>query len=124
MTPEQIDMVAFLRQEYADRVERVRTIGNMLITRGASEMRIPAGNAEKQARDDLHAAETGARFLDETVVPYLGTAGPTGRIACDQQLRLLAWEHSGARGDLTRRGAEALPGFRPVSPTTPDTLPV
>lgn len=97
MTPTQIGMVAFLRQEYADRVERVRMIGNMLITRGASEMRIPAGDAEKQARDDLHAAETRARFLDETIIPYLGTAGPTGRIA-DQQLRLLAWEHQGVRG--------------------------
>ena len=97
MIPDQSAMVAFLQHEYANGIDRARTIGNMLITRGASELGIPAGNAEKQAHDDLHAAETRARFLDETVVPYLGTAGPTGRIA-DQQLRFLAWEHQGSRG--------------------------
>ncbi len=97
MTPDQADMVAFLRQTYADGIDRARTIGNMLITRGASELGIPAGNAEKRARDDLHAAETRSRFLEDTVVPYLGTAGPTGRIG-DQQLRILAWEHRGVRG--------------------------
>lgn len=90
-------MVGFLRRQYADGIDRARSIGNMLITEGASRLGIPAGNAEKQARDDLRAAETRARFLDETVVPYLGTAGPTGRIA-DVQLRMLAWEHAGARG--------------------------
>ncbi|GAA4824160.1 hypothetical protein [Streptomyces ziwulingensis] len=95
MTPDQAAMVDFLRQQYADGIDRARSIGNMLITEGASRLGIPAGNAEEQARDDLRAAETRARFFDETVVPYLGTAGPTGRIA-DIQLRLLADEHRGA----------------------------
>lgn len=97
MTPDQSAMVAFLRQVYADGIDRAREIGNMLITRGASELGVPADRAGKQARDSLNAAETRARFLNETVVPYLGTAGPTGRIA-DQQLRLLASEHRGNRG--------------------------
>lgn len=97
MTPDQATMVAFLRHQYTDGIDSARSIGNMLITRGAPELGIPADRAEKQARDNLHAAEARARFVEETVVPYLGTAGPTGRIA-DQQLRLLAWEHAGVRG--------------------------
>lgn len=97
MTPDQAAIVDFLRQEYADSVDRARELGNMLITRGAPQLGISTEQAQRRARADLHAAETRARFFEETVVPYLGTAGPTGRIA-DQQLRLLAYEHHGARG--------------------------
>jgi hypothetical protein len=61
------------------------------------DLGLQPADAAHRARSGIHAAETRARFLDETVVPYLGTAGPTGRIA-DQQLRLLAWEHAGVRG--------------------------
>jgi hypothetical protein len=98
MTPDQAAMVDFLRQQYADGIERARSIGNALITQGAlTHLGVSPDKAEARAREGLNAAETRARFLDETVVPYLGTAGPTGRIA-DTQLRVLAYEHHGAPG--------------------------
>lgn len=97
MTPDQAAMVAFLRQQYADDVTMSRTLGNAIVTGAGDGLGLPPGAAEKQARIGVHAAETRARFFEDTVVPYLGTAGPTGRIA-DQQLRLLAWEHAGVRG--------------------------
>lgn len=90
-------MVDFLRQQYADGMGRARSIGNMLIARAGNEGMPSQQAAERQAHASLNAAETRARFLEETVAPYLGTAGPTGRIA-DIQLRLLADEHRGARG--------------------------
>jgi hypothetical protein len=96
VTPEQAAMVDFLRQRYAEGIDRAREIGNMLITRGAPQMGISSQLAEQRARDSLHAAETRAQFFEDTVLPYLGTAGPTGRIA-DQQLHLLAWEHGSHR---------------------------
>lgn len=94
MTPEQSAMVEFLRGCFASGIEQARESGNMLITHGAPTLGIPLEVAEKRAREQLHAAETRLQFFEETVVPYLGTAGPTGRIA-EQQLQLLAWEHLG-----------------------------
>lgn len=97
MTPDQADMVDFLRQQYADGIDTARTIGEALTTQGAlAHLGVSPAKAEDRAREGSHAAEARARFLEETVVPYLGTAGPTGRIA-DQQLRLLACEHCGRR---------------------------
>ncbi|WP_405888853.1 hypothetical protein OG762_36875 [Streptomyces sp. NBC_01136] len=95
MTPDQAAMVAFLRDRYADSIDLARSMENL-----AATGQLPGLNvAPSQAVDfgGVHAAESRLRFLDETVIPYLGTAGPTGRIA-DHQLRLLAWEHQGARG--------------------------
>jgi hypothetical protein len=90
-------MVAFLRARYADSLAIVRTIENVVATEGLPHIGIAPGSDQARGFGRIHAAETRARFLDETVVPYLGTAGPTGRIA-DQQLRLLAWEHQGVHG--------------------------
>jgi hypothetical protein len=97
VTPEQAAMVDFLRQQYADGIGRARSIGNMLIAKAGDDGMPSRQAAERQAHVSLNAAETRTRFLEETVVPYLGTAGPTGRIA-DIQLRLLAYEHHGAHG--------------------------
>lgn len=98
MTPDQADMVAFLRDRYADGIDNARAIGEALVAREAvAHLGVSPEKAEERAREGLHAAETRARFLNETVVPYLGTAGPTGRIA-DIQLWMLADEHRGARG--------------------------
>jgi hypothetical protein len=90
-------MVGFLRTEYAEAISRAREIGNVLVTRAAGELGLSADRAERQAQLGLHSAEMRAQFFEETVVPYLGTAGPTGRIA-EQQLRLLAREHLGRPG--------------------------
>lgn len=98
MTPDQADMVAFLRQQYADGIDTAHAIGEALTTQGAlAHLGVSPAKAEDRAREGLHAAEARARFLEETVIPYLGTAGPMGRIA-DRQLQLLAWERAGARG--------------------------
>lgn len=83
------DLVQWLRAELEDGVERARWMGNVLITRGAPEMGVPTESAERQARFDVEAAEAKLRLFEETVRPYLGTAGPTGRIA-EQQMHLLA----------------------------------
>jgi hypothetical protein len=88
-------MVDFLRERYADSLGLARRMENL-----AATGQLPGLNvAPSQAVDfgGVHAAESRARFLDETVIPYLGTAGPTGRIA-DIQLRLLADEHRGKHG--------------------------
>lgn len=97
MTPDQAAMVAFLRDRYASRIDTARSIENVVATEGLPRLGIAPGPDQARSFGGLHAAEARARFLNETVVPYLGTAGPTGRIA-DQQLRLLAWEHAGVRG--------------------------
>jgi hypothetical protein len=95
VSPDVAAMVEFLRDRYAEKVATAREVGNMLITQSGS-LTVSREAAEKQARRGAHAAEVRYQFLEETVVAYLGTAGPTGRIA-EQQLRLLAWEHEGHR---------------------------
>jgi hypothetical protein len=101
MTDDTAAMVDFLRSRYADGLANAREIGNMLVTNAEDRFGLPRDRAEQQARSSLHAAEVRSRFLEETVVPYLGTAGPTGRIAA-QQLQLLALEHFG-HTDFDRR---------------------
>ncbi|GHD70252.1 hypothetical protein GCM10010317_077170 [Streptomyces mirabilis] len=96
MTPDQAAMVAFLRQRYAESVEMAHALGAGMIRQAEANKQLSMNVAEAEARRKVHVAEARGQFFEETVVPYLGTAGPTGRIA-DQQLRLLAWEHAGAR---------------------------
>lgn len=95
MTPDQSAMVAFLRDRYAISLQTARSIKNLVATEGMPNLGIEPNSEKARSFGGVHAAETRARFLEETVVPYLGTAGPTGRIA-DMQLRMLAWEHRGA----------------------------
>ena len=90
------EMSRFLVDRYHEGVERARLSGNALITHGAAQLGISLEVAERGARLDLHAAETRLTFFEDTVRPYLGTAGPTGRIA-EQQLRILAWAYVGHR---------------------------
>ncbi|CUW29684.1 hypothetical protein TUE45_04393 [Streptomyces reticuli] len=89
-------MVAFLRAQYAQKINDIQEIGNAMIAAADAGLSLSRETAERQARLDLHAAEMRVRFLEETVIPYVGTAGPTGRIV-SQQLRLLAAEHAGHR---------------------------
>jgi len=48
-------------------------------------------------RPRIRRAELRLTFLNDTVRPYLGTAGPTGRIA-EQQLRLIGAEFADQAG--------------------------
>lgn len=97
MTDKIAALVDFVRDRLARGIAVARESGNMLVDHGVPTLGVPLEMAERRARDQLHAAETRSRFFEETVVPYLGTAGPTGRIA-EQQLRLLASEHRGDPG--------------------------
>lgn len=81
------DLVQFLRARLAAELERARFIGNTVITQH-ERMHVPLEAAEKQARSSLAAAESRLALFEDTVVPYLGTAGPGGRNA-ELQLRLL-----------------------------------
>lgn len=90
-------MVDFLRAQYADKLDIAQSMANAFRLGMGSDLGLQPAEAAQQARSGIHAAEVRLQFLDETVAPYLGTAGPTGRIA-DQQLRLLAWEHHEVRG--------------------------
>ncbi|MCQ4213389.1 hypothetical protein [Streptomyces longispororuber] len=96
MTKLQAEIVNFLRGNYAEELRRAQEIGSALTTMAGQMLDIPKDAATAQARSSVHAADNRARFLEETVVAYLGTAGPTGQIA-DQQLRLLACEFMHSR---------------------------
>ncbi|MGK9463949.1 DUF6221 family protein [Streptomyces sp. G6] len=88
------DLLRFLRARLSDDIEHARWSGNALITHGAPTMNIPIEVAERRAHLQLSAAEAQRTLFEETVFPYLGTAGPTGRIA-EQQLRIMASMHEG-----------------------------
>ncbi|MFF9097580.1 DUF6221 family protein [Streptomyces sp. NPDC014802] len=83
------DQVAFVRERLAEGIENARRIGNMLITHGGPAVGVPPEVAERRARAGVEAAEVKQTLFEKTIRPYLGTAGPTGRIA-DEQLRLFA----------------------------------
>ena len=97
MTPDQAAMVDFLRDRYAQSLDIAQSMARAFTEGMGSDLGLKPATAAHQARSSIHAAEARTRFLDETVLPYLGTAGPTGRIA-DIQLRMLADEHRGATG--------------------------
>ncbi|MFD3520433.1 DUF6221 family protein [Streptomyces sp. NPDC058653] len=85
-------LVAFLRARLDEGLETARLIGNTLITQ-RERMGVTLEAAESQAQRSSRAAEARRTLFEETVVPYLGTAGPGGRNA-ERQLRLLAWEYT------------------------------
>ncbi|MFJ2719395.1 hypothetical protein [Streptomyces sp. NPDC087437] len=87
------DLVQFVEARLTEAVDRARWTGNALITQ-APTLGVPIEAAERQARLQLHAAEMMLALFQDTIRPYLGTAGPMGRIA-EQQLRLVAAMHAG-----------------------------
>lgn len=83
------DLVQFLRDRLADGIETARVTANGMVTVLGPQMGIEPAAAERQARSTVRAAELKRALFEETIRPYLGTAGPTGRIA-ERQLRLFA----------------------------------
>ena len=81
-------LVAFVRARFNEELEKARFAGNVV---GSRPERFGVGpeEAAEHARFSDAAAEARIVLLDDTVVPYLGTAGPGGRNA-EFQLRLLA----------------------------------
>lgn len=88
------DLVQFLRDRLAEEIRNERHAGHMLVTAGVEHTGLPRDVAEERARLLVHAVEVRQALFEETVRPYLGTAGPTGRIA-EQQLRLMASGYEG-----------------------------
>lgn len=91
------ELVQWLRGCLAEEIQTVRAIGNALVTSAAARLNIPAEAAEQQARARIGAAEAKRTLFEETIRPYLGTAGPTGRIA-EQQARLFAAMYAESSG--------------------------
>lgn len=86
-------LLEFVRARLNEDLKNARFIGNTLVTQ-RERLGVSLQTAEKQARARVRAAEVMVTLFEETVVPYLGTAGPGGRNA-ERQLHLLAETHTG-----------------------------
>lgn len=82
------DLAAFVRARFVEELEKAHFAGNVVVKQPAS-FGVEPEDAAKHVRFSVAAAEARLALLDDTVVPYLGTAGPYGRNA-EFQLRLLA----------------------------------
>ncbi|MEV5159562.1 hypothetical protein [Streptomyces sp. NPDC053728] len=82
------DLAAFVRARFVEELEKAHFAGNVVVTQPES-FGVGPEDAAKHARFSVAAAEARLVLLDDTVVPYLGTTGPSGRNA-EFQLRLLA----------------------------------
>lgn len=94
-----VELVEWLSDQLVEGIKTARLTGNLFVTSGASMLDVSVEVAERVARSRVEAAEAQLALFEETVRPYLGTAGPTGRIA-EQQLRLLAVMHADRPGFL------------------------
>ncbi|MFE5240364.1 MULTISPECIES: DUF6221 family protein [unclassified Streptomyces] len=81
-------LVTFVRARFDEELEKARFAGNVVLTQ-PGRYGVEPEDAAKHARFSVASAEARLALLDDTVVPYLGTAGPGGRNA-EFQLRLLA----------------------------------
>ncbi|MCX5145108.1 DUF6221 family protein [Streptomyces sp. NBC_00338] len=81
-------LVAFLRARFSEELESARYASNVMATQ-SERLGVKPEVAARQGRFSVANAEVHLALLDDTVVPYLGTAGPGGRTA-EYQLRLLA----------------------------------
>ncbi|MFG2591374.1 DUF6221 family protein [Streptomyces sp. NPDC048438] len=81
-------LVSFIRARFHEELEKARFASNVVVTQ-PGRFGVEPEDAAKHARFSVAAAEARLALLDDTVVPYLGTAGACGRNA-EFQLRLLA----------------------------------
>lgn len=90
------DLVGFLRARLAREVlikeQMFQAVGT---ADTAARLGIDLLDHRRNLTRSLHQAQSWLTLLDSSIVPYLSTAGPTGRIA-DQQLRILG---AGYRND-------------------------
>ncbi|MFI7364219.1 hypothetical protein ACIBO4_18990 [Streptomyces sp. NPDC050149] len=82
------DLATFLRTQFTEELKNARFTSSMMVTQ-AERLGIKPEDAAKQGRFSLATAEARLALFEDTVVPYLGAAGPGGRNA-EYQLRLLA----------------------------------
>lgn len=88
------ELVRFVADRLAKEVAEAHWRGTALVTHMGSTLEIPIAAAERQARLIVQAANAQQALFEQTVRPFLGTAGTTGRVA-EEQLRLLALMHAG-----------------------------
>lgn len=83
------DLVTFLRRTLSENAQRQRSIRDTLLAGGVLQ-RLGADSTAVGRYEAKQVLEADAllTLLDKTIVPYLGTAGPMGRIA-EQQLRII-----------------------------------
>lgn len=81
-------LAAFLRAQFAEELKNARFVSNVVVKQ-PERFGVEPEDAAAHARFSVATAEVHLALLEETVVPYLGTAGPGGRNA-EFQLRLLA----------------------------------
>lgn len=82
------DLLTFLRARFTEELEQARFASNVMTTQ-SERFGVKPEEAAQHARRSIATAEAHLTLLDDTVGPYLGTAGPGGRNA-EYQLRLLA----------------------------------
>ncbi|MGH3584861.1 MAG: DUF6221 family protein [Pseudonocardia sp.] len=82
------DLVAFLRAQFGEELEKAR-FASGTVTQDPERFGVAPEDATRHARFSVATAEVHLALLEDTVVPYLGTAGLGGRNA-EYQLRLLA----------------------------------
>ncbi|MFD6532493.1 hypothetical protein [Streptomyces sp. NPDC060184] len=81
-------LTVFVRARFAEELEKARYAGDV-VTKQPDRFGVEPEDAAKHARFTAATAEVRLALLEDTVVPFLGTAGPAGRNA-EYQLRLLA----------------------------------
>ncbi|MER7726800.1 DUF6221 family protein [Streptomyces sp. NPDC096323] len=81
-------LAAFLRARFTEELEKARFAGDVVVKQ-PERFGVEPEDAAAHARFSVATAEVRLALLEETVVPFLGTAGPGGRNA-EFQLRLLA----------------------------------
>ncbi|MFC9944054.1 DUF6221 family protein [Streptomyces pratensis] len=81
-------LVAFVQARFNEELEKARFAGDVVVAQ-PERFGVEPEDAARHARFSVAAAEARLALLDDTVVPYLGTAGPGG-LNAEFQLRLLA----------------------------------
>lgn len=91
------EMVLFVREQLAEGIRNAHSVAGVLSAHAVAEFGASPESAERYAQLQVEAAEAQQTLFEETVRPYLGTAGPTGRIA-ERQLQLFVLMHANGRG--------------------------
>jgi hypothetical protein len=92
------DLLSFVTNQLEQELWDTRSLGQRIVRNGGIPgLNLSGEDFAKVHQPDVRRAELRLEFLNTTVRPYLGTAGPTGLIA-EQQLRLIGAEFANKRG--------------------------
>lgn len=92
------DLVRWLREQLASDVKDAYRMGTYLSSQDLpSDLGVSSVQAGQHARFMVQKAELAQAFFEETVVPYLGLEGTTGRLA-ERQARMMAAMYANRHG--------------------------